>query len=137
MDRPELLEQFPDVRARARGARDLDAAIEAWTETRPAREVEAALVGIGFPAGRVRDPVEAARDPAVAERALLEELRHPDAPADRPSGFLGARLPIAFAGRVDLPPAEPLGTSTEAVLRDVANCDDAEIARLRAEGVIA
>ena len=35
MDRPELLEQFPDVRARARGARDLDEAIEAWTATRP------------------------------------------------------------------------------------------------------
>ena len=63
MGRPELLEQFPDVRARARGARELDHAIEAWTATRPAREVEAALVGIGFPAGRVRDPIEAARDP--------------------------------------------------------------------------
>ena len=137
MDRPELLEQFPDVRARARGARDLDQAIEAWTATRPAREVEAALVGIGFPAGRVRDPVEAARDPAVEERALLEELRHPDAPADRPSGFLGARLPIVFAGRVDLPPAEPLGASTDAVLRDLAGCDDDELARLRADGVIA
>ena len=138
MDRPELLEQFPDVRARARrGARSTPRS-KRGPSTRPAREVEAALVGIGFPAGRVRDPIEAARDPAVRGRAgCSSELRHPDAPADRPSGFLGARLPIAFAGRVDLPPAEPLGASTDAVLRELAGCDDDELARLRADGVIA
>ena len=136
MDQPDLLERFPDVRARAAGARDVDAAIEAWTATRAVREVEALLVRIGFPAGRVRDPVEAARDPAVAARGLLEELRHPDAPAAQWSGFLGARLPIVFDGRVDLPPAEPLGASTDAVLRDLAGCDEEELARLRAAGVI-
>ena len=72
-----------------------------------------------------------------ATRGLLTELRHPSAPADRPSGFLGASLPISFAGRVDLPPAELLGTSTDAVLRELAGCSDDELARLRADGVIA
>ena len=137
MEQPELRTRFPDVRARAAGARELDAAIEAWTVTRPAREVEAAFVGIGFPAGRVRDPVEAAADPAVRSRALLEELRHPDAPADRPSGFLGARLPIVFDGRVELPAAERFGASTDAVLRELGDCDDTELAQLRRAGVIA
>jgi formyl-CoA transferase len=137
MGQPELLTRFPDVRARAGGARELDAAIEAWTATRPAREVEQALVAIGFPAGRVRDPIEAAADPAVQSRELLEELRHPDAPLDRPSGFLGARLPIVFAGRVPLPAAERFGASTDAVLLELAGCDDAELARLRTAGVIA
>ncbi len=132
MEQPELRTRFPDVRARAAGARELDAAIEAWTVTRPARDVEAAFVGIGFPAGRVREPVEAAADPAVRSRALLEELRHPDAPADRPSGFLGARLPIVFDGRVELPAAERFGASTDAVLRELGDCDETELARLRA-----
>ena len=40
MEQPELRTRFPDVRARAAGARELDAAIEAWTVTRPARDVE-------------------------------------------------------------------------------------------------
>jgi crotonobetainyl-CoA:carnitine CoA-transferase CaiB-like acyl-CoA transferase len=136
MDAPDLLASFPDVRARAAGAREVDSAIEAWTSTRPVREVEAAFVGIGFPAGRVREPIEAATDAAVRERALLEELRHPDAPAGAPSGFLGARLPIVFPGRVGLPPAERLGASTDAVLRALAGCDDDDLARLRSQKVI-
>jgi crotonobetainyl-CoA:carnitine CoA-transferase CaiB-like acyl-CoA transferase len=73
----------------------------------------------------------------VRARGLLEDLRHPDAPADRPSGFLGARLPIQFDGRVDLPPAEPLGASTDSVLRELAGCTDGDLARLRADDVIA
>jgi len=90
-----------------------------------------------MPAGRVRDPIEAAGDEGLRDRGLLTELRHPLAPADRPSGFLGPSLPIAFAGRVDLPPAEMLGASTDAVLHELAGCDDAELARLRGEKVIA
>jgi crotonobetainyl-CoA:carnitine CoA-transferase CaiB-like acyl-CoA transferase len=136
MGKRELIERFPNMRARAAGARELDAAIEAWTSTRPVLEVEAVLIGIGFPAGRVRDPMEAAQDPSLRERALLEQLRHPDAPADEPSGFLGARIPIVFAGRVDLPSAEVLGASTDAVLRELAGCDDEQLAGLRARQVI-
>jgi crotonobetainyl-CoA:carnitine CoA-transferase CaiB-like acyl-CoA transferase len=90
-----------------------------------------------MPAGRVRDPIDAATDPALRARGLLTELRHPDAPPDRPSGFLGPSLPIAFAGRVDLPPAEMLGASTDAVLHDLAGCDEGNLAKLRADGVIA
>ena len=90
-----------------------------------------------MPAGRVRDPIEAADDAALRARGLLTELRHPDAPVDTPSGFLGPALPIAFAGRVDLPPAESLGASTDAVLRDLAGCGDDDLAQLRSLGVIA
>ncbi len=87
MGRPELLERFADVRARARGATEIDAAIEAWTATRPAREVEAALVGIGFPAGRVRDPVEAAHDPAIrARRPARRRCAIPTRPPARRAG---------------------------------------------------
>ena len=94
--------------------------MEAWTSTRPVREVEAAFLAVGLPSGRVRDPIEAVDDEQLRARGLLTELRHPSAPADRPSGYLGAALPISFAGRVDLPPAELLGASTDAVLRELA-----------------
>jgi len=136
MERDDVLARWPTIRERAGAAREIDAAVEAWTSTRPVREVEDAFLAIGFPAGRVRDPIEAATDEHLRARGLLTELHHPSAP-DRASGFLGAALPIAFSGRVELPPAELLGTSTDAVLRDLAGCDDDDLVRLRAEGVIA
>jgi crotonobetainyl-CoA:carnitine CoA-transferase CaiB-like acyl-CoA transferase len=137
MDRDDALARWPTIRERARAAGEIDEAVEAWTSTRPVREVERAFLDIGFPAGRVRDPIEAATDSAIRARGTLAELHHPSAPADRPSGFLGPVLPIAFDGRVDLPPAEQLGTSTDAVLQELAGCSDADLAALRADGVIA
>jgi crotonobetainyl-CoA:carnitine CoA-transferase CaiB-like acyl-CoA transferase len=137
MGRADVLEQWPTIRERAAAARDIDAAVEGWTTSRPVREVEAAFLQIGMPAGRVRDPIEAADDAALRARGLLTELRHPDAPEDTPSGFLGPTLPIAFAGRVDLPPAESLGASTDSVLRELAGCSDDDLAQLRTAGVIA
>jgi formyl-CoA transferase len=136
MDRDDALERWPTIRERAGAAGEIDAAVEAWTSTRPVREVEAAFLAIGFPAGRVREPIEAVDDDELRRRGVLTELRHPSAPVDRPSGFLGASLPISFTGRVELPPAELLGTSTDAVLREIAGCDDDALTRLRADGVI-
>jgi crotonobetainyl-CoA:carnitine CoA-transferase CaiB-like acyl-CoA transferase len=137
MEREDALAKWPTIRERAGAASEIDATMEAWTSTRPVREVEAAMLAIGFPAGRVREPVDAATDPDMRKRGLLTDLRHPSAPIDQPSGYLGAQLPIAFAGRVELPPAELLGTSTDAVLRDLAGCSDDDLARLRESGVIA
>jgi crotonobetainyl-CoA:carnitine CoA-transferase CaiB-like acyl-CoA transferase len=137
MERDDALARWPTIRERASTTKEIDAAVEAWTQTRRVREVEAALLAIGFPAGRVRDPIESADDPRLRERGLLSELRHPSAPADRPSGFLGAALPISFAGRVELPPAEMLGASTDSVLRELAGCNDDDLSRLRTDGVIA
>jgi crotonobetainyl-CoA:carnitine CoA-transferase CaiB-like acyl-CoA transferase len=137
MGRDDARTRWPTIRERAAAAVEIDETVEAWTATRPVREVEAAFLDIGFPAGRVRDPIEAADDAGLRARGVLRELRHPSAPPDRPSGFLGASLPISFEGRVDLPPAELLGASTDEVLRELAGCDDDAIARLRAGGVIA
>jgi crotonobetainyl-CoA:carnitine CoA-transferase CaiB-like acyl-CoA transferase len=137
MARDDVLERWPTIRERAAAAGEIDLAVESWTQLRPVREVEAAFLAIGMPAGRVRDPIEAAEDSALRDRGLLTELRHPRAPAARPSGFLGPSLPIVFEGRVDLPPAEMLGESTDAVLRELAGCGTEDLARLRAEGVIA
>ena len=137
MERDDAFARWPTIRERAGAAAEIDAAMEAWTSTRPVRAVEDALLAIGMPAGRVRDPIEAAADADLRARGLLTELRHPSAPLDRPSGFLGASLPISFGGRVDLPPAELLGSSTDAVLREIAGCTADELAALRADGVIA
>jgi crotonobetainyl-CoA:carnitine CoA-transferase CaiB-like acyl-CoA transferase len=135
MGRDELIERWPTVRERARAASEVDATVAGWAATLPAADVEAAFLDCGIAAARVRDPVAALDDPHLAARELFEPLRHPAATA--PSGFLGPRLPIAFDGRAaSLPPAETLGTSTDAVLRD-AGFSAAEIAALRERGVVA
>ena len=104
--------------------------------TAPARDVERQLLRLGVPASVVREPVAARDDEQLAHRGLLEPLHHPD--AAQPSGFLGARLPIAFEGRAEqLSAAENLGTSTDAVLGSWLGLDAAELTRLRGSGVIA
>ena len=137
MQRQDVFERWPTVRERAGSAQEIDAAMEAWTSTRPVAEVDAAFRAIRLPAGPVRSPMEAAADPDVRARGVITDLFHPGAPPDRPSGFLGATLPISFGGRVDLPPAELLGSSTDAVLRELAGCTPERLAQLRADGVIA
>jgi crotonobetainyl-CoA:carnitine CoA-transferase CaiB-like acyl-CoA transferase len=117
MARDDVLERWPTIRERAAAASDIDAAVEAWTKSRPVQEVETAFLQIGMPAGRVRDPIEAATDPRLRARGLPHRTPPSGRPADRPSGFLGPSLPIAFAGRVDLPPAEMLGGSTDVAAR--------------------
>jgi crotonobetainyl-CoA:carnitine CoA-transferase CaiB-like acyl-CoA transferase len=134
--RPEWATAMPTVRDRAGNGPEIDAAFSAWSCTLPAAEVERLLVAIGIAAAAVRDPVAARDDPQLVHRGLLEPLRHPA--AREPSGYLGPRLPIDFAGRVEqLPPAEPLGTSTDAVLGAWLGLDAAELVRLHDAGVIA
>jgi CoA:oxalate CoA-transferase len=136
MGRPEWAETFPTIRERAAHGTDIDDAFAAWSRTLTANDAERVLVEIGIPAAVVRDPVAARDDPQVVQRGLLEPLRHPA--ASEPSGFLGPRLPIAFAGRAEqLAPAELLGTSTAAVLTDWLDLDPDEFARLVASGVVA
>jgi crotonobetainyl-CoA:carnitine CoA-transferase CaiB-like acyl-CoA transferase len=136
LGRPEWAEVLPTIRERAQHGAEIDAAFAEWSSTLPASEVERLLLELGVPASVVRDPVAARDDAQLAHRQLLEPLRHPD--ATEPSGFLGPRLPIAFDGRAaQLPPAELLGTSTDAVLTGWLGLDRDELARLRAAGVIA
>jgi crotonobetainyl-CoA:carnitine CoA-transferase CaiB-like acyl-CoA transferase len=71
----------------------------------------------------------------VAQRGALEPLRHPD--LDEPTPRLGPALPIRLS-RADTgtTPAEPLGASTEKVLRELLDADDAELTRLRESGAL-
>jgi len=71
-------------------------------------------------------------DPQVKHRCSLVPLLHPD--RAEPSGYVGPAFPVRLS-RADTrtPPAEPLGASTERVLREVLGLGDPELAALRAE----
>jgi crotonobetainyl-CoA:carnitine CoA-transferase CaiB-like acyl-CoA transferase len=135
---PEWNTDWPSARARAEHRDDIDAAMRSWAAGLGAADAEAQLLAIGVPVSVVLDPAETATDPQLAFRQFLTPLRHSLAPPDRPSGLLGHRLPIAFAGRLDeLPPAEPLGASTDAVLHDWLGLDAPALADLRQSGATA
>jgi CoA:oxalate CoA-transferase len=133
--RPDWLERFPTIPHRGAARDEINGGVGAWAATRTAAEALAALDAIAVPAGIVQPPWAGRTDPHVAHRGSLEALRHPD--LAEPTPFLGARLPIRFS-RADTSttPAEPLGASTEAVLREVAGLDDSAIAALRQAGVL-
>jgi crotonobetainyl-CoA:carnitine CoA-transferase CaiB-like acyl-CoA transferase len=128
------------TRADRRGERlvELVAVVSEWCAARTTAECLAALADCDLPAGAVEPPWVGRDDPHVAALGSLEPLRH--GASGEATGFLGPRLPFRIDGDDDVDlgtdPAEPLGTSTDAVLRDLCGCDDDELTRLRRDGVI-
>jgi crotonobetainyl-CoA:carnitine CoA-transferase CaiB-like acyl-CoA transferase len=132
---PELARRWPDHAARSGAREAINAAVAAWCLNLGSDDAVEKLLALGIPAGPVRSPYAARRDPHVAHRGSLVRLRHPD--LAEPTPYLGAALPIRFSrASADTAPAEPLGASTDAVLRELLGLDAAEIARLRAAGAL-
>jgi crotonobetainyl-CoA:carnitine CoA-transferase CaiB-like acyl-CoA transferase len=133
LGRPELAQRYPDYRSRIAERDAVNAAVAAWCREHETDAVVEQLLAHGIPAGPVRSPYDAPSDPHVQHRGALERLRHPD--RKEPTGFLGPALPIRFSrSDTQQTPAEPLGASTESVLRELLELDDREIARLRESG---
>jgi formyl-CoA transferase len=134
MGRQELAARWPDYRARLADRDEVNDVVSAWCRTQQTDVAVEKLLALGIAAGPVRSPYAARRDPHVAHRGALVPLRHPD--LAEPTSFLGPALPIRLSrGDTTTAPAEPLGASTDAVLRELLGLDDAELARLRADGV--
>jgi CoA:oxalate CoA-transferase len=106
-----------------------------WCASHSTAECMAVFAACDLPAGPVEPPSVGRGDPQVGALGSLEQLRCGG--REDPTPFLGALLPFRI-GDVDLgaTPAEPLGTSTEEVLRARCSIDDAVLAELRADGVI-
>jgi len=93
----------------------------------------AAFAAAGLPAGPINDIGQVFADPQVRHRDMAVELEHPTAGRIRLPG-----IPVKFGrtpARVQGPPPR-LGEHTDAVLRRVLDLSDAEIADLRAAGVV-
>jgi crotonobetainyl-CoA:carnitine CoA-transferase CaiB-like acyl-CoA transferase len=75
-------------------------------------------------------------DPHVAARGTLTDLVHPATP-ERPSGYLGATLPMRFSAYTAAPaPAETLGASTDEILTDLLALTPSDLEGLRSRRVI-
>jgi formyl-CoA transferase len=124
--RPELAARWPTTADRVRERDAVNAAVADWCRARTTDEAVDALLAIDVPVGPVRGAFDAPADPQLAHRGALVALRHPDR-ADA-TGYLGPAFPARLS-RADTTtaPAEPLGASTGAVLRELLGLSEAEI----------
>jgi formyl-CoA transferase/CoA:oxalate CoA-transferase len=118
---------------RIRNREELVARLQEVFLTRSYEEWEAVLLPAGIPVGAINTLDRVVEHPQIRARGVLRESGHPAAPS--------ARVVSPYFRMSDTPggvraPAPLLGEHTDRVLRDLLGLPDAEIARLRAEGVI-
>jgi len=135
IERPELATRYASTAERARDRQAVNDAVAQWCANRSTEEVVARFLALGVAVGPVRGAFSAHEDPQVRHRGALVPLLHPD--RTEPSGYVGAAFPVRLS-RADTAttPAEPLGASTESVLRELLGLGDAELAALRAAGAL-
>jgi formyl-CoA transferase len=131
---PELANHPDYATTRARLARraDVNRRVEAWTRDRRVAEVVEALVQAGLPAAPVQSYADAARDPHVRARDMLQDVPQEDgqtAPITGPAAKL-SRTPIHVRSG-----APALGAQTEEILGELG-IDAEQVARLRDARVI-
>ncbi|MFQ5827661.1 MAG: CaiB/BaiF CoA transferase family protein [Candidatus Methylomirabilia bacterium] len=107
--------------------------IEEKLQTKSRDEWVEAFGAAGLPTGPINNVADVFADPQVSHRQMVEEVQHPTAGVVRVVG-----VPIKFSetpGAITSPPPL-LGQHTEEVLRRLLGYSDAELARLRTDGVI-
>jgi crotonobetainyl-CoA:carnitine CoA-transferase CaiB-like acyl-CoA transferase len=115
--------------------RDVRPAIEAWASDKTKRAASDALNAAGLVAGPVASDAEVVADPHLAGRHMLVEHPRTDG-VEQPVLIPG--LPVKFAEVAEGPESRVpwLGEHTDGVLADELGLSAAELAALRAEGVI-
>jgi formyl-CoA transferase len=132
--RPELAADPALASNSGRVARvaELDAAIEAWTQTRTIAEVLAATEEAHVPAGRVYNARDIDEDPHYRARdMILEQTTRDGYKVDVP-GIVPKLYSTPGTVRTSAP---HLGDDTDAVLRDLGYSAE-DLAKLRGKGVI-
>jgi formyl-CoA transferase len=134
LGKPELADrpEYATGRARVTRRAELNALVDAWVGPKTVDEVVQTLIAARLPTSPVRRYAEAASDPHVRERDMLQtvELENgQEAPIVGPAAKF-SRTPLSIRAA-----APALGAHTDEVLADLGVTND-ERARLRERGVI-
>ncbi|RZS84946.1 CaiB/BaiF CoA transferase family protein [Pigmentiphaga kullae] len=135
IERPDLAgsERWKKVTGRIVGRQELVPELARTMLTRPRDEWIARLEAHGVPCGPINDYAQVFEDAQVRHRGLRVDMPKAD------GGIVSTiASPLRLRGTppaYDRPPPV-LGDSTDAVLRDLADCSDQEIAALRRDGIV-
>jgi crotonobetainyl-CoA:carnitine CoA-transferase CaiB-like acyl-CoA transferase len=110
----------------------VDEAIAAWTRTLPAGTVLERLLAARVPAGPINSAADMLDDPQFRARGLFEEVEVGGRPLKLPA--FGPKL-SATPGRTEWP-GGALGAHTDEVLGGFLGLDEADLSRLRSDGVV-
>jgi benzylsuccinate CoA-transferase BbsF subunit len=136
IERPELTSdpKFATLAARKTNEDELEAAITAWTSTRRAAEVEAALQRAGIPAAVVADNrYLAAEDAHIRERDYFVNLEHPEIGKRQHCGMPWKLSRTETKVRA---PAPMIGQHTDEVLTELLGYSSDQVAKMRAQGAL-
>jgi benzylsuccinate CoA-transferase BbsF subunit len=126
--------RFATPLARDRHVAALDALVGTWTRQHTAQEVMQRLQAAGVAAAPVQDVEDMVlHDPQYRARELFVELNEPE------MGPVLSEYPPARLSETPAQiraPAPLMGEHTDAVLRELLHLGDADLAALRAEGVL-
>jgi len=134
MDRPDLARDLASHEARAARQEPLDEEIAAWTATIRADELLALLRSHDVPVGMINRAPDLLADPHIAARNMIVRLAGGFA-ADVPMTGVVPKFSRTPGAIRSVGPA--LGADTDGILRELGKYDDAEIAALRDDGVVA
>ena len=111
---------------------EIDAAIEAWTSSRPVEEVLSILESVSVPAGRIYTVADIAADPHYEARGMLHRIQMDDGDEITIPGIVPklSRTPGAHDRN-----APCIGQDTMAVLQSIGLSDD-QIAALKEKGIV-
>ena len=134
--RADLLEdeRFSNAEDRVRNRSAAEEIVESWTSQRDPVSAMNTLQGAGAPAGAVMNMGEVLRDPQYGERGFFVDVDY--------SAGVGMHPSLGFPWRFSETPASvrlptpKFAEHTEEILRDIANLDDEQIARLFDSGVV-
>ncbi|HVC52870.1 MAG TPA: CoA transferase [Stellaceae bacterium] len=125
--------RFADNAARVANRDLVDATIAEWTATLPKMEIFAIARRLRIPLAPVRDVGEVMNDPHMHRRGMLERIDHDEI---GPIVVPNTPLRIHGADKVPTTPSPKLGQHNDEIYGGVLGLSAAEIAELRAAGVI-
>lgn len=138
MGRQDLYEdeRYREQPGRIKYADEVDALINAWSETRSVEEVLRGLESKGIPCAPVRDIPQVLKDKNFLDSGAIVPVVHPihgEIPSVKAAG-----LPIRFSESVAGfdKPAPTVGQNNEEIYGAWLGLDEGALAKLKAEGVI-
>lgn len=126
--------RFATLLARHKHQDELDTIVSAWTSSRTPEHAMRELQAVGIPAGAVLDARGLLADPHLRARGFFVQLDHPNAGRHE---YPGQAIHLSETPAVFRSDAPRLGEHNHYVLHDLLGYDEATIAALGSDGVIA